>query len=144
MFGDLRDFERAFRMLDTLRAGFDRAYDEVGAYSGGPAASPPTNIQDLGKSFLVTVDVPGMNEKALDVTVNQDVLSIKGERQVEPREGYSVHRRERAPFTFARSFRLPSKVNPERVTANFSDGVLRIELEKAAELQPRQISVSAQ
>jgi HSP20 family protein len=143
MFGDLRDFERAFRMLDTLRAGFDRAYDEVGPYSVGPASSPPANVQDLGKSFLVTVDAPGMDEKNLDVTVNQDVLSIKGERKVEAPEGYSVHRRERTSFNFARSFRLPSKVNPERVKANFADGQLRIELEKAAGVQPRQISVTA-
>lgn len=143
MFGDFRDFERAFRMLDTLRAGFDRAYDELGPYAGNTAA-PPTNVQDLGKSYLVTLDVPGMNEKDLDVTVNRDVLSIKGKRTVEAPKGYSVHRRERAAFDFARSFHLPTKIDPEKVRAEFTDGQLVIELDKAAEVQPRQITVKAQ
>ena len=82
-----------------------------------------------------------MTEKDIQLSIHQDVLTLSGERKQEVPQGYFVHRQERAPLKFARSFTLPCKVDPEKSTATLKDGVLTITLPKAPEAQPRQISV---
>jgi HSP20 family protein len=79
----------------------------------------------------------------VEITLTQDVLRLSGQRKVDAPEGYSVHRQERAPFRFSRSYALPAKVDPERVGAALRDGVLVITLEKAVEVKPRRIQVKA-
>ena len=93
---------------------------------------------------MIKALVPGLSEKEIQISGNQEVLTISGERKVDAPEGYSVHRRERGNVRFSRSFTFPCRLDMERASASVKDGVLTIKLAKAAEAKPRQITVTAQ
>jgi HSP20 family protein len=84
-----------------------------------------------------------VNEKDLQIAMNQGVLSIAGERKAEAPEGYVVHRRERGAMRFSRAFNLPVPVEVEKTSAIMQDGVLTITLPKSPEAQPRKIDISS-
>lgn len=109
----------------------------------GTRQMPEMNLYDTGAALMVQANVPGVMDNDLTLTINQDVLSLSGERKIPNLEGYTVHRRERAAFKFHRSITLPSKVNVEKVTAKLLDGVLTIEMPKMEEAKPRKILVQA-
>jgi HSP20 family protein len=145
------DFENMFATMNQLRNYIDRVVDggwaaPVADASTWSAASvwPRANLTDTGKSLVLTAEVPGMSEQDLQVTLNQDVLTISGERKVAVPEGYSVHRQERAGVRFSRSFALPSRVVPDKVSAVVKAGILTVTMEKAAEAMPRQIAVKVE
>lgn len=135
----LAAFEQFRRRMDRLFDEFDRS-DEPSFYQ---ARWPHVDLHDGGDKLMLTAEVPGMSEANINVTLNQDVLLLSGERKVEPPEGYTVHRKERNSIRFSRSFTLPCKVDPEKVSASAKNGVLTIELAKAPDAQPRQITVKA-
>lgn len=146
MLRQLGDMDRAFTVLDELRRRMDRIWEDVDA--GEPAftarvAGPETrfNVYDVGDSLVLRADVPGIGEKDLQIAINQGVLSISGQRRSDAPEAYSVHRQERAPVHFARSFSLPCPVDADKARASLADGVLTITLAKAPEAQPRKIGV---
>jgi HSP20 family protein len=143
MFGN--DFDTTLRLMDQLRRRMDRAFDEVERQgpSHRSASYPPSNLYDTGTAFVIEAELPGLTDKDVEITLTQDVLRLSGQRKVDAPEGYSVHRQERAPFRFSRSYALPAKVDPERVGAALRDGVLVITLEKAVEVKPRRIQVKA-
>lgn len=126
------DFQDAFSMLDDFRVSMDRVED--------PPA-PGARLQEKDDAFVLTVDLPGMTEKDVEVTLDGDVLTVRGERKVEPPEGYRAHRRERVSRRFARCVSLPSRVDPEKVVATVQRGVLTVTLPRAPETKPRQIAV---
>lgn len=143
MFG-YSDFDRTIQLMDQLRRRMDRVFEGVDAgdvWPGELATFPRTNVYDDGSSFVYELEVPGLSEKELNINLTQDVLTVSGERKTDAPEGYSVHRQERRPYKFSRSYKVPARVNPDRCAATVSDGVLTITLEKAAEVQPRQIAV---
>jgi HSP20 family protein len=109
------------------------------SYEGRPRA----NLVDDGNQLVLTAEVPGLSERDVKLTLNQEVVTISGERTVEVPEGYSVHRRERANVNFTRSFALPCRVNADRASATVKDGILTVTLEKSADAMPRQITVNA-
>ena len=140
------DFDRSVTAMDEFRRRMDRLFDEVDGrrlpgYSGQEAPWPRANLWDTGANLVFTAEVPGLTEKDLKLTVHQDVLALEGERKVQAPEGYSVHRRERVGFRFARSFTLPCAVDMERTAASVKNGVLTVTLPKAPEARPRQIQV---
>ncbi|MFO0677576.1 MAG: Hsp20/alpha crystallin family protein [Polyangiaceae bacterium] len=145
MFGDFRDFDRTFAAFDQLRSRLDRAFDDVAFETRGRASvgDVPINVYDRGEHFLVLAEIPGAKEGDVDVTVHQNVLTLRAKRSTKVPEGYSVHRRERPTFEFARSLTLPTKIDAEAVTARLEDGILRLELTKAKDARPRQIAVRA-
>ena len=147
MLGYSRDVERTFRLMDQLRRRMDRVLDDFdqNAESAGLRFSagnfPRTNLYDTGTALVLEADLPGLTEKDVNLTLNQDVLTLSGERKPDLPEGYGVHRRERLPLRFSRSYALPAKVDPEKTSAVMKDGVLTVTLEKAPEVKPKQISV---
>ncbi len=104
---------------------------------------PQLSFVDAGGSLVVEADLPGVDPKDLALSIHQDVVTLSGERKADAPAGYFVHRQERAPVKFSRSFALPCKVDPERSTATLKNGVLVVSLAKATEAKPRQIAVSA-
>jgi HSP20 family protein len=132
----LRDFTRHF---DELRREFDRAFD----FEGGREAWPSIDVKDEGKSWVLRAELPGVTEKNIELTANAESLTLKAERALEPLKGYAVHRQERTGFRLARTFTLPTKIDPEKIDATFKNGVLTVTLPKAAEAQPRQVQVRA-
>jgi HSP20 family protein len=143
MLGYFTDLDRNFELMNQLRRRLDRAFEEVDGERGWTTTDqfPRTNVYDTGSQFKLVAEVPGLTDKDVTLTLTQDVLTISGERKVETPEGYSVHRRERLPMRFSRSFALPAKVDPEKVGATIKDGILTVTVEKAPEVQPKQISV---
>jgi len=103
---------------------------------------PLVNLYDRDDALVLTALVPGLTDKEIQLTANQDVLTISGERRSTGPEGYSVHRQERGDVSFSRSFTLPCKCDIERTSATVKNGVLMITLAKAPEAKPRQISVT--
>lgn len=141
------DTDRTLLALDELRRRMGRMFDETmeGRASGisGLGTWPPVNLYDNGSEMVLMAEIPGVDEKDLDLQINQDVLTISGQRKTEIPEGYSAHRRERGAMRFSRSFTLPFKVDPEACGAILKNGVLSVKFGKAPEAKPRQISVKA-
>lgn len=144
MFGYRSDFDRTLAVMDQLRRRMDRVFED---FDRGVGPEPATgaqlrvNFHDTGNAFVLQADVPGVREKDLNLSLQQDVLTVSGERKVDAPEGYAKYRSERAPYRFSRSFALPAKVDPEKVSAVLANGVLTVTMEKAPEVKPRQISV---
>lgn len=149
--GRWNDFDEMFSAMNYLKAHLDRVFDE--AATGRPwderglpsfaGTWPRANLIDSGTSLTLIAEVPGLSEKDIKVTLNQEVLTIAGERKTEVPEGYSTHRQERPSIRFSRSISLPSRIDPERVVASVKNGMLSIEMQKPAEVQPRQITIKA-
>jgi HSP20 family protein len=150
MLGSWSDFERTFAAMDELRRKVEQAFDDgqthngYDYYDGGAGARwPRVTLWDAGPHLTLKADIPGVNDKDLNLQLTNDVLTVSGERRVAAPEGYSVHRQERTPTRFSRSFTLPCRVSAESINAALKDGVLTVTLPKAPESQPRQITVKS-
>ena len=103
---------------------------------------PPVDIYEDEHNLVLKLEVPGVNEADLDIQVENNTLTVKGERKFEKEEKEeNFHRVERRYGSFLRTFRLPNTVDTETVEANYDKGVLRINLAKKAEAKPKQIKV---
>ena len=147
-FSDFRDWpfasSPAFRTVgafDLLRQ-LDRLFTEPET-SEARSGFPRIAFDDQGASYVVRAEVPGLADKDLELSATATTLTLRGERKVAVPEGYSAHRSERSSYRFARTFELPSKVDSDKVEAKLVNGVLTVTLPKAAEAQPKQISVKA-
>jgi HSP20 family protein len=104
---------------------------------------PAVDVYEDEKKVMLKLEVPGIDEKDLDVSVENNVLTVKGERKFEKEEKEeNFHRIERRYGSFYRAFTLPSTVDTEHVQASYSAGVLKLELLKKPEAQPKQIKIS--
>jgi HSP20 family protein len=141
------DFDRTFAAMEQLRRRMDNLFDDAIARRGGDVEDrygfPRGALRDTGSSLIVELELPGLADKDVQLTIHQDVLSLTGEKKSDAPDGYYVHRRERAPLKFGKSFALPCKVDPEKSSAVLKSGVLTVTLVKAAGAQPRQITVKA-
>lgn len=104
---------------------------------------PAVDIYEDAKKVVLKLEVPGMEEKDLDIRVENNTLTVKGERKLEKDEKEeNFHRIERRYGSFYRAFTLPSTVDTENVQASYNAGVLRLDLNKKPEAQPKQIKVN--
>ena len=104
---------------------------------------PAVDIYEDAKKVVLKLEVPGMEEKDLDVRVENNTLTVKGERKFEKDEKEeNFHRIERRYGSFYRAFTLPSTVDTSNVQASYNAGVLKLELSKKPEAQPKQIKVN--
>ncbi len=103
---------------------------------------PPVDIYEDDHNITIQAEVPGINEKDLDIRLENNVLTISGERKLENEENKeNFHRIERQYGRFTRSFTLPSVVDPDSVNADFQDGILKITVAKREEAKPKQIKI---
>lgn len=104
--------------------------------------TPRVDVREEQERYLVEVDLPGMNRENVEVTMDNDVLTISGERKFESeKEDEKVYRRERFCGKFTRSMTFPGDVDFEKIEAAFKDGVLRIEIPKSEQAKTRQIEI---
>ena len=104
---------------------------------------PAVDVYEDDKKVVLKLEVPGIEEKDLDVRVENHTLTVKGERKFEKEEKEeNFHRIERRYGSFYRAFTLPSTVDTENVDAKYEAGVLKLELKKKPEAQPKQIKVN--
>ncbi|MDA8100524.1 MAG: Hsp20/alpha crystallin family protein [Nitrospiraceae bacterium] len=111
-----------------------------------PAATtsefPPVNMWSGSEEAVVTVELPGVDHQAVDISVAGKILTLKGSRPAEEmHEGESYHRRERWYGEFSRTIELPFAVESSKVNARFSKGILSITLPRAEAERPKKISV---
>src|SRR5258707_14805088 len=107
------------------------------------SVAPPVDIYEDGHNITLKIDVPGIDEKDIDVRIEGNTLTVHGERKIEKEEKEENFRRvERQYGEFTRSFTLPSSVDTEQVNANYDNGVLKIALAKKAEAKSKQIQVN--
>ena len=138
-----------FREFFDLQRGLNQLFDSSLATTsedvGLKAWTPAVDIYEDDNAFLIKLELPEVNRDDVKVNLNENTLSITGERRVEneqKRENY--HRVERSYGQFYRSFTLPPNVNAEAINAQFKDGVLRLTLPKREESKPKQIEVQVQ
>jgi len=135
-----------FRDVVALQNRMNRLFEEQ--YGGREelttgAFVPPVDIYEDEHGITLKLEVPGVDQKDLDIKVENNVLSVSGERKLEKEEKEeNFHRVERRYGSFTRSFTLPNTVNTEDVQADYDNGVLKIRLAKRAEAKPKQIKVN--
>lgn len=105
--------------------------------------TPAVDIKEEDQRFVLQADIPGVDPKEIDVTMDNGVLTIKGERRHESEEEANGYKRvERSYGSFYRRFSLPDSADAEGITAKGKDGVLEVVIPKLEKVQPRKISVS--
>ncbi len=103
---------------------------------------PPVDVYEDEHGIQLKMEVPGIDEKDIDIRLENNLLTVRGERKLESEtKEENYHRIERSYGTFTRSFTLPNTVNPEEVKASYAKGVLTVQLGKRAEARPKQIKV---
>lgn len=136
-----------FGDLDRLRQELDSlvGQTEWGGIRYNPRASYPLiNTGETESAVHVYVFAPGMDANALEVNLQRNLLSIRGERKKDDgEERQTTHRRERFAGEFNRMVTLPDTVDPDAVEASFNNGVLAIKVGKRSEVQPRRIDVKS-
>jgi len=105
---------------------------------------PAVDVYEDEQNLVLKLEIPGVNEEDLNVSLENNTLTIQGERKFEKEEKEeNFHRIERRYGAFTRTFKLPNTLDPEKVEANYEKGILKITIGKKAEAKPKQIKVAA-
>lgn len=134
--------QSAYHPLRSLQQDIDLMFDNF--FQGFPSESthsglltPHMDISETEKNYKVTLDIPGVDEKDLDISITGDTLSIRAEKQYENKEeGQRYHRVERSYGSYAKQLTLPSEVDADAISADYKNGVLTLDLPKKPEAQP--------
>jgi len=122
------------QMLSGLR-------EHAGRMFGGEEY-PPVNVYAKGENLVVTVELPGMRQEDIELSVTGNTLAIKGERKPEVApDGVRYHRRERKYGAFVRAIQLPEEVDADKAAASYGAGILTVTLPRAEAARPRKIEV---
>jgi HSP20 family protein len=138
-----------FQDVLSLREAMNQLVEEsfvrptAGAGRGGQGYVPALDLSETEEGYLVEAAVPGLKPEDLEITVENNVLTIKGEiRQEAEEKKRNFHRIERRFGSFHRTIGLPTTVKADAIQASLNNGVLRLEIPKAEEVKPRRISVN--
>jgi HSP20 family protein len=139
-----------FKDLVTLQDRMNRLFDEsVRNVRPGDEAlssaiwSPAVDIYETEDQVVVKAELPEVNQKEIDVQIENNTLTIRGERKFNKEtKKENFHRIERAYGSFSRSFTLPSTIDQEAIHADYKDGILKISMPKREETKPKQIKVA--
>lgn len=130
-------------LADSLRR--NKALDSQSEQDNDCLATwyPATDIYDTKDGFVFKMELPGLKKEDVDVEIEDNILSIKGERKEEKEfKDDSVHRTERYSGKFYRAFRLPKNVDAKKIDASMKDGILELKVAKPEEIKPKQVPVS--
>jgi len=140
------------RELANIREEMNRLFDDF--FSGWPERkkgllegewTPSVNVAETDENIVVTAELPGIKQDEVEITIVNDVLTLKGEKKEEKeikRENY--HRIERSYGSFQRSISLPTGVQADKAKANYKDGVLSITIPKVEEAKPKSIKINVE
>ncbi len=137
-----------FRELGLLQDRMNRLFQDfsTGRAEEGLTTStfaPPVDIYEDEHSIVLKMEVPGIDQKDIDIRLENSTLTVRGERKLEKEEKEeNFHRIERRYGSFFRAFTLPNTVDTDNVTADYDNGVLKIRLAKRAEAKPKQVKVN--
>ncbi len=137
-----------FRDLVSIRDKMNRLFEDAVTQRGeekelvASSWAPAVDIYEDESQLVLTAEVPGLSDKDVEIKIEDNVLSIQGERKLEKEtreENY--HRIERAYGAFYRSFTLPNYIDQDKIKAEHENGILKITMPKKAELKPRQVRI---
>ncbi|MFZ0309075.1 MAG: Hsp20/alpha crystallin family protein [Candidatus Sulfotelmatobacter sp.] len=138
-----------FRELSSLQDRINRVFRESYSPEGRDESlttssyAPAVDVYEDEHNVTLKIEVPGIDEKDIDVQLENNTLTVHGERKIEKEEKEENYRRvERQYGSFTRTFTLPTTVDSEKVSATYDKGVLKIALPKKAEAKPKQIKVT--
>ena len=148
----MRTLTRWTPAQDLVRDRFGRLFDEAFSDMLRPLAqaegnvnrtwAPPVDIRESEEHLTLALDLPGLRKEDVNITLENSVLTVSGERRFEAdQKNETIHRLERAYGAFTRSFTLGPTVASDGVEANFEDGVLLIKVPKAEASKPRRIAI---
>jgi HSP20 family protein len=138
-----------FHELATLQDRFNSFFENLADTSGKDQLAagtfvPAVDVYEDEHNLVLKLEIPGVNEDDIKVSLENSTLTVGGERKFEKEEKEeNFHRIERRYGSFTRTFRLPNTVDAEKVDAAYEKGILRITLAKRAEAKPRQIKVGS-
>jgi len=142
---------RPFRELERMRREMDHLWDSF--FEGRPRRKieelgewgPSLDLSETKNDLIVKAEIPGIDPKDIDISLNKDVLTIKGEKRRETEEKEeNYHFIERNYGAFARSIRLPREVQNEKINASYKNGVLRVTLPKSEEAKKKEIKIKVE
>ena len=142
----------SFTGIESLRSEMDRLLTSF--FGGMPSAGaneslwyPHVDLQEHDQEFVLVADLPGMQQEDIHITVENNLLTLQGQRTVEHEahtgQNGSAHYRERASGTFCRRFTLGAAVDADQITATYKAGVLEVHIPKTAAAQPKRIAVQS-
>jgi len=137
-----------FRDLLTLREKMNRLFEDVVTARGQekefiPSTwNPAVDIYESENQLVLTAEIPGVDEKDVEIKIEDDTLSIKGERRFETEtKEENYHRLERSYGSFYRTFTLPNYIDQDKIHAEHENGVLKITMPKRTDLKPRKVKI---
>jgi len=137
-----------FRDIVTLRDRMNRLFEDMSTLRGeekelaAGSWAPAVDIYETENEVLLTAEIPGVDEKDIEIKVEGNTLTLKGERKFEKEtKEENYHRIERAYGSFSRSFSLPAYVDHDKIEAEHENGVLKIRMPKKPELKPRTVKI---
>ena len=134
--------------VEDMTHRLNRLFNQPGsvAASGRSPWSPPVNVEESKEEILLTAELPGLNIEDVEIEVENNVLSLSGEKKEEVREEDERrhHVWERSFGSFRRQFTLPRTVKSAKITAHFKDGILHVQMPKAPEAKARKIAIKAE
>lgn len=130
-----------FADLNRFQRDFERSVQRNGNRAGADFA-PPVDVHEEKDAYVLRAELPGVKREDIDISLEENVLTIKGERRFEKdEENKRYHRIERAYGNFVRYFQLPKLVDAERVEAGLTDGLLTVRVPKQEAVKARKIDV---
>ncbi len=140
-FRDLKNLQEEVNRLFTGNAG--RSFDDEGIARG--AWHPSVDIYENKEQIVLEAELPGMTREDFDLSIENNVITLRGERRFEKKEDTdNYHRVERAYGSFTRSFTLPNTVSAEGASADYRNGVLRVSIPKREETKARRIEIKTE
>lgn len=141
-----RDPMDPFTDLGNLRTAIDQVFGDfmgrTGVSRSYTGVFPALNISESGDHLCVRAELPGIDPKEIDISATADSITLRGERKVSPvGKDVNFHQREREFGTFRRVIDLQSKINTDKISASYKNGILTVVLPKADEAKPKQIEI---
>lgn len=139
-----RPFRDLATMQEEMNRLFDRMFDRFPERKeiGEGIWAPCVDISETKDDLVITAEIPGMNKKDIKISLNDNILTLRGKREQEKKtDEENYHRIERSYGAFHRSFTLPTTVKQDQVKATYKDGILQINLPKAEEAKPKEIGI---
>jgi HSP20 family protein len=135
-----------FSEMVSLREAMDRLFEDSFISPRGWSTisrGMPANLYETADGYTLQLPMPGVKPEDVEITVQQDTLSLKWETKVQFPEGATVHWNGFQSGQYQQSFTLPAPINPDRVEAHYNDGILTLSLPKAEHARARTIKVNA-
>jgi len=138
------DFERMRREMDRMWDSFFERRPQLLAEEQGEWL-PALDLAETANEFVVKAEIPGLDSKDIDISLSDNMLTIKGEKKQEREEKEeNYHFIERSYGSFFRSIQLPGEVNQQKITTSYKNGILKIHLPKSEEAKKKELKIKVQ